>query len=323
MAAARIQRWAIILSAYDYHITYRRSEEHGNADGLSRIPLPETIDDGTKTITASLNALICEHLEEAPLSAKQISKATRKDSELSLLHRYIQLGWPTEIPENFRVFHRKKDELSVEQGCVLWGTRVVVPEKMRRVVLKEIHDGHPGIVKMKTIARQYVWWPNIDMDVEKVCKQCQTCQLEQRMPRHVPLHPWEFPGGVWRRIHIDFAGPFMSHMFMIVVDAHSKWLEVFKMSQISSAATITRLKRLFAAQGVPEQIVTDNATTFMSDEFQIFMKRNGILHTTGAQKHPATNGLAERCIATFKAGMKKLAKEILSVQENIPNGSLE
>ncbi|XP_051916747.1 uncharacterized protein K02A2.6-like [Hippocampus zosterae] len=137
------------------------------------------------------------------------------------------------------------------------------------------------------------------------------------MPRHVPLHPWEVPGGVWRRIHIDFAGPFMSHMFLIVVDAYSKWLDVFKMSRITSAATITRLKRLFAAQGVPEQIVTDNATTFMSDEFQLFTKRNGILHTTGAPKHPAQNGLAERCIATFKAGMKMLAKEILSVDDKI------
>lgn len=70
------------------------------------------------------------------------------------------------------------------------------------------------------------------------------------------------------------------------------------MSQITSTATITRLKRLFAAQGVPEQI-----------EFQQFMKRNGILHTTGAPMHPATNGLAERYVATFKAGMKKLAGE--------------
>lgn len=102
------------------------------------------------------------------------------------------------------------------------------------------------------------------------------------MPRPVPLHPWEFPGEVWKRLHIDFAGPFMGHMFMIVVDAYSKSLEVFKMTQITCSATISRLRRLFASYGLPEQIVTDNATTFTSDEFQLFMKRNGILHTTGA-----------------------------------------
>lgn len=127
------------------------------------------------------------------------------------------------------------------------------------------------------------------------------------MPRQVPLHPWEFPGEVWKRLHIDFAGPFMGHMFMLVVDAYSKWLEVFKMAQITSSATISRLRRLFASYGLP--IVTDNATAFTSEEFQLFMRRNGILHTTGASRPPATNGLAERYVATFKAGMKKLNGE--------------
>ncbi|CAL9686186.1 unnamed protein product [Knipowitschia caucasica] len=155
------------------------------------------------------------------------------------------------------------------------------------------------------------------MDVEKTCKQCDRCQLEQRMPRPVPLHPWEFPGEVWKRLHIDFAGPFIGHMFMIVVDAYSKWLEVFKMAKITSSATISRLRRLFASYGLPEQIVTDNATTFMSEEFQLFMKRNGILHTTGAPRHPATNGLAERYVATFKAGMKKLDGEDLNVEDKV------
>lgn len=70
MAAARIQRWAIVLSAYEYTIIYRQSEEHGNADALSRVPLPETMDRGTEKMTACLNALICEHLEDVPLSAK-------------------------------------------------------------------------------------------------------------------------------------------------------------------------------------------------------------------------------------------------------------
>lgn len=89
------------------------------------------------------------------------------------------------------------------------------------------------------------------------------------------------------------------------------------MMQTTSTATITRLKRLFASYGVPEQIVTDNAATFMSDEFQQFTKRNGILHTTGAPRHPATNGLAERYVSTFKAGMKKLAKDDLSIEDKV------
>lgn len=184
-------------------------------------------------------------------------------------------------------------------------------------MLQEIHSGHPGIVKMKALTRKYVWWPKIDTDIERACKECQICQQEQRMPSHVPLHPWEFPGECWKRLHVDFAGPFLNNMFMIVVDAHSKWLEVFRMPQITSQATTTRLKRLFSAYGLPEQIVTDNATTFTSDEFQRFVKQNGIMHTRSAPKHPATNGLAEKYVQTFKRGMKKLTNEQMCIDDRL------
>lgn len=143
------------------------------------------------------------------------------------------------------------------------------------------------------------------------------CQLEQKRPQHVLLHPWEFPGESWKRIHLDFAGPFLNNMFMIVVDSYIKWLEVFCMSQITSQATVTRLKRLFASYGLPEQIVTDNATTFTSEEFQTFVKQNGILHTTNAPGHPATNGLAERYVQTFKTGIKKLASTTINVDDKL------
>ena len=101
-------------------------------------------------------------------------------------------------------------------------------------MLKELHSGHPKIVKMKALTRKYVWWPKVDAEVEQVCRACESCQLEQRMPRQVPLHPWEFPGQSWKRLHIDLAGAFLGHTFMLVVDAYSKWLEVFKMSSITS-----------------------------------------------------------------------------------------
>lgn len=89
------------------------------------------------------------------------------------------------------------------------------------------------------------------------------------------------------------------------------------MAEITSSATISRLQRLFASNRLPEQILTDNATTFTSEVLQLFIKRNGILHTTGGPCHPSTNGLAERYVATFKAGMKKLDGENLSVEGKI------
>lgn len=88
------------------------------------------------------------------------------------------------------------------------------------------------------------------------------------------------------------------------------------MPHITSQATVTRLKRLFASYGFPEQIVTYNATTFTFTEFQTFVTQNDILHTS-APGHPATNGLAERYVQTFKVGMKKLAIRSGSIKDKL------
>ena len=142
MAAARIQRWAIILSAYDYSIEYCASEKHSNADGLSRVPLPDTGDAGTTAISESIHALLTAHLEQAPLNADQVARTSRTDNVLSKVLRYVMTGWPNDVDQSLKAFHTRKCELSVERGCVLWGTRVVLPEKLRKTVLKELHSGH-------------------------------------------------------------------------------------------------------------------------------------------------------------------------------------
>lgn len=179
LAAARIQRWAIILSAYDYNIVYHKSEEHSNADGLSCCPLPETSDTGTTVASATVHSLLAEHLQKAPLKATSVAQTTRTDSELARVYKYVMEGWPDKVEDTLKVFFTMRSELSTEQGCVLWGTRVIVPSKMRKAVLKEIHSGHQGIVKTKALACNFVRWPNLDSDVEQMCKECETCQMEQ------------------------------------------------------------------------------------------------------------------------------------------------
>lgn len=86
---------------------------------------------------------------------------------------------------------------------------------------------------------------------------------------------------------------------------------------MTSQATVTRLKRLFAFYGLPEQIGTDNDTTFTSEEFQTFVQQNGILHTTSAPGHPSTNGLVQRYVQTFKTGMKKLASTTMNIDDRL------
>ena len=111
-------------------------------------------------------------------------------------------------------YWQRKDELSMLDGCVLWGNRVIVPVVGRLKVLDMLRDGHTGITKMKTIARQVVWWLSIDTN-----QKCETCQLSQKSPAAVPLHAWKWARKLWCRIHIDHAGPVEGKTILVIVDA--------------------------------------------------------------------------------------------------------
>ena len=167
------------------------------------------------------------------------------------------------------------------------------------------NDAHPGITRMKMIARSIVWWPGIDNDIDKTVKNCPQCQQNQKAPSRAPLHQWEWPNRPWTRLHIDHAGPFLGKYFLVVADAHSKWIEIMVVPSTSSQSTIRSLRSIFATHGLPEILVSDNASGFTSSEFQDFLTRNGIRHITAAPYHPATNGLAERTVQTFKRSLRK------------------
>ncbi len=208
----------------------------------------------------------------------------------------------------------RKDELTTQQGCLMWGWRVVIPPKLRSRVLAELHTGHPGVVRMKAVARSYVWWPGIDIQVEQLAKTCQTCQQTQKAPG--PSHPWKWPESPWQRIHVDFAGPFEGHMYLVVVEAHSKWPEVCVMDSTTSTKTIQVLRTLFSRYGLPEVLVSDNGPQFTSEEFQKFLKANGVKHARSAPFHPATNGLAERMVQTVKRALC-CSKGSTSIQQRL------
>ena len=135
-------------------------------------------------------------------------------------------------------------------------------------------------------------------------KQYEQCALAQKSPAHVPLHPWEWPSHPWARLHVDYAGPFMGKMFLVLIDAHSKWMDVYTLPSATSHSTISVLRTIFTSHGQPEILVSDNGTTFTSSEFGIFLRQNGIRHITSAPYHLATNGLAERAIQILKNSLK-------------------
>lgn len=121
---------------------------------------------------------------------------------------------------------------------------------------------------MKMLARSYVWWPNIDKDIKDMAAACKVCVRERKKPASVPLTPWPYPDKCWNRIHTDFLGPFYGHMFMLIIDAYSKWPEIIDMKKCTQAPrVIGKFKKVLARFGLPRHVVSDNGRQYTSTEF--------------------------------------------------------
>ena len=143
--------------------------------------------------------------------------------------------------------------------------RVIIPPNLREPILKELHWSHPGVARMKSMARSHVWWPKLDADLERITRAFWQCSKTRNAL--APLCPWTWPSGPWKRVYVDFATSEGQH-YLILVDAYSKWPEVAgPMRSTDTAATISVLSNLFTRYGFPEQVVSDNGPPFKSKEF--------------------------------------------------------
>ena len=215
------------------------------------------------------------------------------------------IGWP-ESDQSTQQYHRVRDELNIHDGCIMRGCRINLPEPGQATMLKLLHSSHSDVVKMKTLARSYIWWPDIDVQIERIAQHCGQCVENTGQPTRAPLRPWLFPQEPWSRVHLDYAGPIENRMILVAVDSYSKWISAMVVRSAISNVTIEQLRMLFADHGLPETTVTDNATCFTSAEFGLFMAKNGIQHITSPAYRPSSNRLAEREVQPLKRGLTKM-----------------
>ncbi|XP_055351504.1 uncharacterized protein K02A2.6-like [Paramacrobiotus metropolitanus] len=194
-------------------------------------------------------------------------------------------------------------------GCVCWGHWTVIPEKFRQQLLTYLHEDHMGAGKMKAEARGYCWWPQKDREIEQVSKDCRTCTERAHDTAKVPLAQWEVPDAPWKRVHMDFAGPYHGTMLFVVVDAMSKWPEVISMKLATTETVIDALLTMFSRYGVFAEAVSDNGTQFTSQQFIDFCNQFEIKHIRTPPGHPQSNGQVERYVQTVKEGIAKLMED--------------
>ncbi|CAB0000711.1 unnamed protein product [Nesidiocoris tenuis] len=305
LSATRMLHYSVQLQIFNFDVQYRKSEQHSNADALSRLPVASEQLFAEKDYTSVLHI---SQLNTLPITAKEIEAATLIDPELKPLYEDLRVG---------RSLGANDTEFSLHHGCIFYGIRVYIPKKFRHQILQELHQAHIGVVKMKGLARSYVYWPKINSDIESTTRNCQQCSDVARDPKKVPTHSWEAPDKPWERLHLDHAGPFLGHMFLLVIDAYSKWPEVHIVKSVQSSETIRVLDQLFSSFGLPEMVVSDNGTSFTSHDFQSYMKAQGIKHITSAPNHPSSNGQVERFVHVLKQKLRALRSSPGSLQEKL------
>ena len=307
-APPRIARMLLRTQKYNATITYVPGKEHCLPDALSRnnpcygetIPgLEVSVHEVYQCVNASATRI------------NQVRAETDKDTCLATLKDVIAQGWPStrdECPAHIHPYWTFRDELSVEDGVILKGTRLVIPKSLQPEVLAQIHYAHQGAEKCKLRAKASVYWPGINNDIDQMTKQCSPCQHHQRENSKETMIPHPVPPRAWHTLGTDLFYWNTGH-YLIVADYFSKFPIIRKLNDLSSSTVIMHLKGIFEEHGIPEKVISDNGTQYSSTAFSRFAQEYGFQHVTSSPTYAQSNGFIERTIQTVKRTLQK-CKEV-------------
>jgi len=305
-APLRIQRMILKLQPYDFNLVHKSGKDMGLADCLSRLPLEnqdeKTIDE--ELMVLKLDTLSCSNHDK-------IARATQADEQFQVLAKVIIRGWPEtkcEVPVEAVPFWDYRDEISIYNGVLYRGERVCIPKEMRTETLKAIHKSHLGVVNCKKRARELVFWPGMNKQIEDLIGKCSACLMHRKMSQKEPMIIQPVPELPWSKVGMDLC-ELEGNNYLIIVDYFSNFIEVAPLQRDTRTSTILKhIKQNVARYGIMDSIISDNGPQFTSAEFREFIEKYGITHITSSPLHQQTNGLAEKAVQTVKNLIKKCSE---------------
>ena len=302
--ASRLQRYILRLSIFDYSIKYKKGKDIGHADCLSRLPIRNEISEEDFIEQNCFETTNTLYVGALTLNNENLRHAIDKDDCLRKVREYTVNGWRNDHDKKELSFYfSKNNQLTVEDGCLVINSRKIIPAEMKEKVLQVLHANHNGIVKMKQLARQNVYWEGMNEDIEWFVKSCNSCQVLRKDKPKV-FGDWPTTTYPFERVHVDFFH-FQNANFLIMVDIFSRWIEIKRMSRTNASSLNRVLEDIFATFGFPKELVSDNGPPFNSYEFKNFLKNRGIVLTHSPPYHPQSNGSAERAVQTTKSVLRK------------------
>lgn len=296
----RIQRMMMKMQRYDFELIYTPGKHLILADALSRAPVKNSASTTEDDVQAHVN-MVSATLPVSDTKTKQIVEQTARDPELQRVMENMQKGWAAgSCPQ----FYHIRGELSVVDGLLLKQNRIVIPNELRQDILQKIHEGHLGVEKCKRRARETVFWPGLNKDIDKLISRCETCQKYRNKQAKEPMTVTDVPTTPWHKVGMD-----LFHLkgkdYLVVIDYYSNYPEMALLSSTSSSCVITHAKSIFARHGIPHTVMSDNGPCFNSKEWQDFAKVYDFNHVTSSPLYAQSNGKAEKGVHILKQLLKK------------------
>jgi len=245
-------------------------------------------------------------------SSKRLLEVREETKYDTTLQRLISLLGAPKLPDNrsslspeIRPYFAFLDELSVVDGIVFKGDRVVIPDSMRRELLGILHESHLGMVKCKQLARDVLYWPGLNKQIEDMVSRCAACQHNRTTQQKEPLSPTEIPQRPWQIVATDLFD-WDDSKYLIMVDYFSEWFEIEQLRVDSTASTVIgKTSKWFATHGIPEKVISDNGPPFQSYSYKDFAEKYGFFHQTISPYHSQSNGLVEKFVGVAKGILTK------------------
>ena len=306
-APPRLQRMFLRMQRYTYTIKYRPGTELVVADTLSRAYLPDSKSDFNTEIEEYIHSFE-ENLPVSKDKLQEIKLAISTDPVMINLQETVLKGWPekrSQSPINIHEYWISRDELSVVNGLILKGDRLVIPKTMRQEILKKLHVGHFGMEKTKNRARDVLYWPGMDSEITDMIAKCTIC-LEHRNPtqQKEPMLSHEIPSERFQKVATDLFH-WNDSDYLIIVDYYSRYFEIAQLRNAKSSSVIQHTKSIFARHGIPEFVVSDAGPCYKSEEYGKFAADWGFVHQFSDPSYPKRNGLAEKYVQIAKKLLEK------------------
>lgn len=319
-APKRLQRMMLRLQKYRLDVAYQKGSRMYISDHLSRSPFPTNQKDSMKADDYDIFAVneenqLMKDIEEidpnvyhnvTDKTLKKVADATTEDENLLTLATLIMYGWPSDkiqVPFNVREYWPYRDELSIQDGIIYRGTRVLIPTAMRPRMLEQIHCAHLGAERCIRAARDSLYWPTIHNDIKYLCDNCQTCQEYKPEQTKQPMQSQPIPKRRWQYVSTDLFSV-KKDTYVIVVDNLTKYWDVEELTETSAQTTILQTKKIFSRHGVPEFVISDNGPQYTSGEYKKFSEEWNFQHHTSSPHYPKGNGTAEAAVKQAKRILK-------------------